>query len=84
MTQKKVADEEFVEVYSGTQWQAQIVKGLLQANGIEAIVLDNSLSAVTSPYLGLGGDVTVTVSPDNKELALKTISENEKEVINCN
>ena len=42
--------EKLVEVYAGSMWQAEVIKGLLDANAIPCAVIDESIGAVTSPY----------------------------------
>ena len=64
---------DFVEVYRGNLWEAEIVKGLLTSAGIEAVIKDETLAAVTSPYLNFGGDVLVMVSAENRESAIAVI-----------
>ena len=44
------AKEKLVEVYAGTLWQAEVVKGLLDANSIPCAVINETIGAVTSPY----------------------------------
>ena len=50
-----------VEVYAGTLWQAEVVKGLLDANEIPCAVIDETIGAVTSPYSPTSGDAVVVV-----------------------
>ena len=52
-----------VEVFRGSLWEAELIKGLLESAGVSAMLKDETLSAVTSPYLPTG-DVLVMV---NKE-----------------
>lgn len=49
------------EVFEGTLWEAEIVKGLLLSGGVKCMVRDETMGAVTSPYLTLGGNVKVLV-----------------------
>ena len=39
-----------IEVFAGTLWQAEIVKGLLEANNIQCTIIDETIGAVISPY----------------------------------
>ena len=52
-----------VEVFRGSLWEAELIKGLLESAGVSAMLKNETLSAVTSPYLPTG-DVLVMV---NKE-----------------
>ncbi|MBQ8360539.1 MAG: DUF2007 domain-containing protein [Bacteroidaceae bacterium] len=53
------------EVFEGSLWEAEIVKGLLQSDGIKCTVYDETMGAVTSPYLTVGGSVKVFVGEDD-------------------
>ncbi len=63
--------EAWTEVFSGAAFEADVKRGLLEANGIRCIVEDHTMSAITSTYLGLGGDVRILVSPSDTEAALR-------------
>lgn len=63
--------EAWIEVFSGAAFEADVKRGLLEANGIRCIVEDHTMSAITSTYLGLGGDVRILVSPSDAEVALQ-------------
>ncbi|MBQ2289877.1 MAG: DUF2007 domain-containing protein [Bacteroidaceae bacterium] len=62
-----------VEVFAGTLWEAELVKGLLDSNAISCAIEDYSIGVVTSPYLPGGGDVIVVVNEADKEQAMKII-----------
>lgn len=64
-----------VEVYAGTLWQAEVVKGLLDANEIPCAVIDETIGAVTSPYSPTSGDAVVVVDEKDKERAGKFIEQ---------
>ena len=51
----------WMEVFSGEAFEAEVVKGLLEANGIRCIMEDHTMSALTSHYNGIGGDVAVSL-----------------------
>lgn len=70
------AKEKLVEVYAGTLWQAEIVKGLLEANSIPCAMLDETIGAVTSPYSPTSGDVLVVVDEKDKARAIEVIEKN--------
>lgn len=64
-----------VEVFRGSRWEAEIVKGLLNTAGVESILKDESLSLVTSPYLNTGDQVAVLVNPEEEVYARKVVAE---------
>ena len=67
----------WVKVFSGAAFETEVVKGLLEANGIRCILEDHSLSALTSHYSGIGGDMRILVSPDDEEAARHLIEHKE-------
>lgn len=71
-------NDTLVKVFSGDRWQAELVKGMLEANGIEAMIKDESLALVTAPYSAVGGAVLVMVMDDKCEQAKTIIEENEE------
>ncbi len=71
-----VNEEKLVQVFAGNVWQAQLVKGLLDANGIPCAINDETVGAVISQYAPNIGDVYVVVTEENREKALKVIKEN--------
>lgn len=73
---KSINEERLVQVFAGNVWQAQLVKGLLDANSIPCAINDKTVGAVISQYAPNIGDVYVVVTEENKEKALKVIKEN--------
>ncbi len=71
-------NDTLVKVFSGDRWQAELIKGLLESNGIEAMIKDETLALVTSPYSSVGGAVLVMVMDDQRDKALELIKENEE------
>ena len=69
-------EERLVQVFAGTPWQAELVIGLLEANGITCVIKDETVGAVTSSYAGLDGDVLVIVAEEHEERALEVIRNN--------
>ena len=67
-----------VEVYRGDLWEAELVKGLLEANGVQAMLKDETLSAVTS---NAGGSVVVLVNKEEQVYAEKVVKENTKKKV---
>ncbi len=62
------------EVFSGSLWEAEIVKGLLQAGGVGCMLKDETLGAITSPYLGVGGNVKILVNDEDYLQASKIVA----------
>ncbi|MBR5848790.1 MAG: DUF2007 domain-containing protein [Bacteroidaceae bacterium] len=73
---ERESQHKLVKVFSGSLWQAQIIQGLLESNHIASILENDTLSAVTSPYATLGGEVWVLVYQRDRESAVKLISTN--------
>lgn len=67
----------WVEVFSGATFETEVVKGLLEANDIRCILEDHTMSALTSHYSGIGGDMCILVAPEDEEMALKLIKHKE-------
>ena len=67
-----------IEVYRGSLWEAELVKGLLESEGVQAMIKDETLSAVTSPYSGMGGTVLVMVNKEEEVYARKVVAERSK------
>lgn len=63
-------------VYSGTRIQAEIIKGMLEANQIPSMLKDESLSAFFSTSRTACGSVKVLVNPEDRRLASRLIEEN--------
>ena len=65
-----------VEVFRGSLWEAEIVKGLLNSAGVSSMIKDEGLSMVTSPYLDMGGgQVLVMVNKEEEVYAKKVVAE---------
>ena len=71
-----VNKDKLVTVFAGTVWQAELIKGMLDANGIPCAIMDETIGAVTSSYAGLEGDVLVVVTVEEKNRALEIIKQN--------
>ena len=71
--------EKLVTVFTGTVWQAEIIKGLLDTNEIPCAIMDETIGAITSSYAGFGKGVLVVVNEEDKEKALEIINEQQKQ-----
>ena len=69
-------EEKLVQVFAGNLWQAQLVKGLLDANAIPCTLNDETIGAVTSSYAPNVGDVVVVVNEEDEKAALEVIEGN--------
>lgn len=72
---KEAAYDTLVEVFRGDLWEAELVKGLLASAGVDAMLKDETLSVVTSPYSGTGGCVLVLVNKEEEVYAKKVVAE---------
>lgn len=68
----KKDDALLVEVFSGSPWECELIKGLLESNGIIAGLKDGILGTV-APYIS--PEVTVFVNEDDYEAATTIIKE---------
>lgn len=65
-----------VEVFSGSPWEAELIKGLLESNDIRCVIKDGILGTL-APYIA--PSVSVLVTDDKYEAATEIIRErNEK------
>ena len=64
-----------VEVFRGSLWEAELVKGLLTSAGVEAMIKDETLSAIASPYSNTEGGVLVMVNKVEEVYAKKVVAE---------
>ncbi len=73
-------DKDLIMVYSGTSWQANMVKGLLENNDIEAYIKDEIIGTMNPWWAAPGGAgaVRVLVSTDDIEKAIPVVEEYEK------
>lgn len=69
---KPIKNDAWCIVFSGAPFEAEVIRGMLETNGIRCIVEDHT-SLVTSYYSGVGGDMRVLVSPDDAEEAQRLI-----------
>ena len=71
-------NEKLVTVFTGTVWQAEIIKGLLDTNEIPCVIMDETIGAITSSYAGLGKGVLVVVNEEDEQKALELINSQEE------
>ena len=61
------------EVFEGSLWEAEIVKGLLQTEHIECMLRDETLGVITSPYLA-GDNVRILVNDEDFQRAYRVVN----------
>ncbi len=64
-----------VEVFRGSLWEAELVKGLLTSAGVEAMIKDETLSAIASPFSNTEGGVLVMANKEEEVYAKKVVAE---------
>jgi len=73
---KEVDESALITVFGGSPWEAELVKGLLESNGIPAALKDG-LTATIAPYLITEG-VTVMVNETDYEAAMEVVRTREE------
>ncbi|MDL2212692.1 DUF2007 domain-containing protein, partial [Bacteroides sp. OttesenSCG-928-N06] len=63
-------EELLVDVFTGSPWEAELVKGLLESNGIMSSLKDDLLTTL-APYLSNG--VVVQVNEEDYETAMEIV-----------
>ncbi|MBS4062615.1 MAG: DUF2007 domain-containing protein [Bacteroidetes bacterium] len=66
---KKTKEHFLIEIYSGILWQAEMVKDLLENEGIKAYLKDEITGSLNLPWDGLGS-VKVVISNLDYEQAI--------------
>ncbi len=67
--------QDLVCVFKGDSFESEVVRGRLEADGIPAMIMNNSLSAIFSTYTAMAGPVSVMVNPQDEERAVKLLQE---------
>ncbi len=76
MKEDDIDRSHIVEVFKGSPWEAELVKGLLEDSGIATMLKDGILGTL-APYLA--PEVAVLVKEDDYEAAMEVIRERDKE-----
>ena len=66
---------DLVSVFKGQPFEAEVVRGRLESEGIPAMIMNTSMSAIFSTYTITAGPVSVLVNPQDKERALQLLNE---------
>ncbi len=72
---KKSVDK-LVEVFAGSPWEAELIKGLLESHAVPAVLKDGILGTLT-PYIS--PEVAVYVNQEDYESAMELIRQRDKE-----
>jgi Protein of unknown function (DUF2007). len=67
--------DELVCVFKGDAFESEVVRARLEADGIPAMIMNNSMSAIFSTYTVMAGPVSVMVNPKDELEARRIISE---------
>ena len=74
----KESDSSLVCVFKGQAFEAEVVRARLEDSGIDAMVMNNTMSAIFSTYTAMAGSWCVMVNTQNEEEALELLSNNNK------
>ena len=67
--------QDLVCVFKGQPFEAEVVKGRLESEGIPAMIMNNSMSAIFSTYTVMAGPVSVLVNPQDEERVQQLLQE---------
>lgn len=70
--------DRLVCVFKGQAFEAEIVKARLEDSGIDAMVMNNTMSAIFSTYSVMAGDLSVMVNPQDESRALEILQDTEQ------
>lgn len=70
--------EALVDVFTGNLWEAELIKGLLESEGVQSMIKNESTSTCwTSPY-SVENEVTVLVNREEEVYAKEVIAKRKK------
>lgn len=72
---KENDNSKLIHVFVGSPWEAEVVKGLLKSNNIEAGLKDGNLLGTLAPYSG--NEVAVLVNREDYEVASEIVQNRE-------
>lgn len=73
---KENKDTRLVEVFTGSPWEAELVKGLLESNGIDSMMRDGLLVNIVLPSTAM--DISIMVREEDYEAAMEVVRGREK------
>ena len=67
--------QDLVCVFRGQAFEAEVVRGRLESDGIPAMVMNNTMSAIFSTYTAMAGTYGVLVNPEDRDRAEQLLQE---------
>ncbi|MBO7110481.1 MAG: DUF2007 domain-containing protein [Bacteroidaceae bacterium] len=67
--------QDLVCVFRGQAFEAEVVRGRLESDGIPAMVMNNTMSAIFSTYTAMAGTYCVLVNPEDRDRAEQLLQE---------
>ena len=67
--------QDLVSVFRGQAFEAEVVRARLESDGIPAMVMNNTMSAIFSTYTAMAGTYCVLVNPQDKDRAQQLLQE---------
>jgi hypothetical protein len=67
--------QDLVCVFKGQAFEVEVVRGRLESEGIPAMIMNNSMSAIFSTYTAMAGPMGVLVNPEDEGRARQIIEE---------
>jgi len=67
--------QDLVCVFRGQAFEAEVVRARLESDGIPAMVMNNTMSAIFSTYTAMAGTYCVLVNPEDRDRAEQLLQE---------
>ncbi|MBR5706970.1 MAG: DUF2007 domain-containing protein [Bacteroidaceae bacterium] len=67
--------QDLVCVFRGQAFEAEVVRARLESDGIPAMVMNNTMSAIFSTYTAMAGTFCVLVNPEDRDRAEQLLQE---------
>lgn len=67
--------QDLVCVFEGQAFEAEVVRARLESDGIPAMVMNNTMSAIFSTYTAMAGSYGVLVNPEDRDRAERLLQE---------
>ena len=67
--------QDLVCVFKGQAFEAEVVRARLESDGIPAMVMNNTMSAIFSTYTAMAGSFSVMVNPEDRDRAEQLLQE---------
>jgi hypothetical protein len=72
-------NDNLICVFKGEPFEAEIIKGKLESEGVQSMITNNSMSALFSTYSIVSGPVSVLVNPEDESVARKIIDDKDED-----